>query len=65
VDSGVAQGGSSSPVEFNTFKADMEKLVKSFLFEFADDSVLINVIKSENDCLVLQDDLNIVNECVL
>jgi hypothetical protein len=66
VDSGVAQGGSSSPVEFNTFKADMGKLVKSFLFEFADDTVLINVIKSENDCLVLQDDLNIVNEwCIL
>ncbi len=30
----------------------MEKLVKSFLFEFADDTVLSNVIKSENDLLV-------------
>ncbi len=65
VDSGVAQGGSSSPVEFNTFKADMGYLIKSSLFEFADDSVLINIIYSEDDCLILQNDLNTVNDwCV-
>ncbi len=59
VKNGISQGGVSSPIFFNIYKSDIINCIKYFkLFEFADDSVLVKIIKSNDDRLQLHEDLN-------
>jgi len=64
VTSGVAQGGVLSPLFYNIYTADLPEHVKVHLFMFADDMVLLNIIYSDSDIDILNNDLNVVfNYC--
>ena len=60
VDSGVSQGGVSSPHYFNLFINDLTTLIISHCLQYADDSLLLKVIINDLDCLILQNDLNAI-----
>lgn len=58
VESGVPQGSVLAPVLFLVFINDMAEGIKSYINLFADDAKLCRVIKNEEDCETLQEDLN-------
>ena len=58
VESGVPQGTVLGPQLFLTFINDLPKAVKSNVRLFADDCVVYREVKSEEDCAILQDDLD-------
>ena len=60
VDSGVPQGSVLGPILFLVFINDLPDLVKSQCHLFADDCLLYNEIKSLNDSLQLQKDLELL-----
>lgn len=61
VSSGTPQGGHLSPILFNLFINGISSVLKNchFLF-FADDLKIYSRISSINDCLILQEELNIL-----
>ena len=56
--SGCFQGGVLSPTFFNVYIADINKNINNHLFAFADDLLLMRVIKDQSDNYVLQTDLD-------
>lgn len=65
VRSGVLQGGVISPILFNIYLADIIVNINSYIFQFADDICLMKIIETQNDCIVLENDLvNIYNFCI-
>jgi ribonuclease P/MRP protein subunit RPP40 len=58
VPSGVIQGSVLGPQLFNIFMSDLSNVVTSNLVLYADDSTLYRYIKSYEDEIVLQEDLN-------
>jgi hypothetical protein len=58
VTSGVPQGGVASPLLYNLFVADLPNYLNSFVYQFADDVVLLMPIKSNDDVLEMQNDLD-------
>ena len=58
VNSGVAQGGVLSPVQYNLYVSDLPNYLKCSNFQWADDTVILSVIKSTDDSVKLQNDLN-------
>ena len=62
ISSGVLQGGIMSPRFFNIYTADMRNCITSNLFCFADDTIIMRPIYKEEDCKVLQNDIdNMIN----
>jgi hypothetical protein len=57
INSGVAQGGVSSPLYFNVFVNDLSQNIDSTAPQFAD-VVVINTIYNDSDIKILQNDLN-------
>ena len=62
VTSGVPQGSVLGPVLFNLFTSDLINYVQSPLPQYADDTVLYRIIRSNEDAVVLQEDLNSISE---
>ncbi|KAG7306984.1 hypothetical protein JYU34_007107 [Plutella xylostella] len=63
VTSGVPQGSHLGPILFNIFINDLPGLLQnSTPFLFADDLKLAKVIKSADESILLQNDLNVLNE---
>jgi len=63
INSGIFQGGISSPLLFNLYVNDLNSvIINSNLYQFADDSVIVKNVYNENDKLLLQSDLNNVSE---
>ena len=60
VTSGVPQGSVLGPVLFLLFVNDINNNLSSSLFQFADDHTLVRSIKSSDDNLSLQKDLDII-----
>ena len=58
VTSGVPQGSVLGPTLFVYFINDLPKVAQNIVKIFADDTKLYSKIKSEEDCLNLQDDIN-------
>ena len=58
VTSGVPQGSVLAPILFLVYINDMPEGVKSYMNLFADDAKLLRHIKDEEDCKILQEDLN-------
>ena len=63
VNIGIPQGGVFSPINYNKYVSDMPKFVKTNLFQFADDSLVLNSIRTPTDIECLQTDLDIYNYC--
>ncbi|CAM4413494.1 unnamed protein product, partial [Caretta caretta] len=57
VTSGVPQGSVLGPILFNLFINDLEKGVNSEVEKFADDTKLLKIVKTTEDCEELQKDL--------
>ena len=64
VTSGVPQGSVLGPLLFICYINDLPKEVKSTLKLYADDVLFYRIIRSINDCEMLQKDLDIVNKWV-
>ena len=60
VSSGVPQGSIHGPLLFSLYVNELQSLVSSQLLMFADDIKLYRTIRSSEDCLVLQNDINIL-----
>ena len=58
VTSGVPQGSVLAPIMFQIYVNDMAKEINSYINLFADDAKIMKVIKDENDCKELQDDID-------
>ena len=58
--SGVPQGSILGPSLFSLYVNELPSLVSSQLLMFADDIKLYRTIRSSEDCLVLQNDINIL-----
>ena len=58
ITSGVPQGSVLGPLLFIIFVNDLPDVVSSMLSIFADDTKLFNIVKSLQDQLVLQQDLD-------
>ena len=61
VHSGVPQGSVLGPLLFNIFAFDLPFCVQSNLRQYADDTVLYRVIKTPDDEVTLQNDLQHIN----
>ena len=62
ITSGCIQGGVLSPTLFNIYIADMKNIIKSYLFCFADDTVILRPIFNRKDSEILQNDINTLIE---
>ena len=60
VSSGVPQGSVLGPLLFVLYINELPSLVSSQLLMFADDIKLYRCIRSPKDCLILQNDINIL-----
>ena len=60
VESGVPQGSVLAPVLFLVYVNDLPEGVTSYMNLFADDAKLCRCIKSEEDCEILQSDLDVI-----
>ena len=60
VSSGVPQGSVLGPLLFVLYINELPSLVSSNLLMFADDIKLYRCIRSPEDCLILQNDINIL-----
>ena len=60
VSSGVPQGSTLGPLLFSLYVNELPSLVSSQLLMFADDIKLYCTIRSFEDCLVLQNNINIL-----
>ena len=56
--SGVIQGSVLGPLLFNLYMIDLPKCVTSPIVQYADDSTLYRVIRSQDDIVILQSDLS-------
>ena len=61
VTSGVLQGGVILPTFFNVYIADITKFIKSQIFKFADDILLMRPIYDKSDFDILQKDLDYIH----
>ena len=59
VTSGVPQGSVLGPVLFTMFVNDIPSIVSSPVFMFADDTKMFRAIRTSDDYLALQNDLNL------
>ena len=58
IDIGIPQGGVSSPIYFNLYKSDLNKVIKhTKLFEFSDDTAIVNIVRNNNGRINIQTDL--------
>lgn len=60
VTSGVPQGSVLGPILFNIYVSDMPLIVNSTIFQFADDVKMFRTIKTIDDYLQLQHDIDIL-----
>ena len=58
VNSGTFQGSMLSPIFFALYTSDIENGINSILKQFADDNTLIKLVYNDNDCDILQNDIN-------
>ena len=58
VESGVPQGSVLAPILFLIYINDMPEGVSSYINLFTDNARLCNLMKKEEDCEILQEDLN-------
>ena len=58
VTSGVPQGSVLAPIMFQIYVNDMTRELTSYVNLFADDAKLMRIIKDENDCKELQNDID-------
>ena len=65
VNSGVAQGGVLSPILYNIYVSDINKYLNCIFFQWADDSVLLSVIKSPKDSVELQNNIKMFEKFCL
>ena len=64
VNSGIAQGGVLSPTQYNLYVSDAPAHIVSPNFMFADDTLFVKAIKTEQDISILQKDIeNFENYC--
>ena len=57
VTSGVPQGSVLAPIMFQVYVNDMMRNIKCYANLFADDAKIMKIIKNENDCKELQEDV--------
>jgi len=62
VSSVVPQGSILSPLLFSLYVNELPSLVSSQLLTFVDDIKLYRTIRSFEDCLILQNDMNILHD---
>ena len=62
VTSGVPQGSVLGPVMFGVYVNDMVEGIDSYMNLFADDAKVMRRVKSEDDCMKLQEDLDKIDE---
>ena len=60
--SGVPQGSVLAPIMFAVYINDMAEEVKSYISLFADDVKILKEVKNNDDCDLLQEDLNKIYE---
>ena len=58
VNSDTFQGSVLSPIFFALYTSDIENGINSILKQFADDNTLIKLVYNDNDCDILQNDIN-------
>ena len=62
VTSGVPQGSVLAPIMFQVYINDMAEGLSSYINLFADDAKLLKIIKSQDDCKVLQADIDKIHD---
>ena len=62
VTSGVPQGSVLSPIMFQVYINDMNEGLNSYINLFADDAKILKVVKSVDDCMELQRDIDKIYE---
>ena len=62
VKSGIPHGMVLGKVLFLSFINDLQAAVKSKVHLFADDCVMYHAVRSDSDCILLQEDLNRLKE---
>ena len=60
--SGIPQGSVLGPTLFIIYVNDLSETVESMVHIFADDTKIYRKIATENDCVKLQKDLDILQE---
>ena len=60
--SGVPQGSVLAPIMFACYVNDMDEGVNSYMSFFADDAKLLKRVRVENDCEILQGDLDKIRD---
>ncbi len=60
--SGVFQGGVTSPTLFDIYLSDIINYINCDIYKFADDMVLIRAINTQNDCFILQQNLDKISD---
>ena len=62
VTSGISQGTVLAPLLFLIYITDLPKIILSPIKLYADDVLIYRTIESENDYIILQQDLNKLQE---